>query len=135
MNKQEKNTLLFAGFLIFSGILLGALGAHALKEILSLRAIESFKTGVFYQISQAIGILLIVLIQKNFNVNLSLSSKLLLIGTILFSGSIYILSFSEKIDLGVFKSILGPITPLGGILMITAWLIFIIKVAKSTQNP
>ena len=131
MTKSEKNILIISGALILSAIILGALGAHALKQLLSEKSIESFKTGVFYQLTQAFGIVLFTLIQKQFSVDLKLPKKLLLIGTLLFSCSIYILSFSELINLGFFKSILGPITPLGGVLMITSWLIFIIKIAKT----
>ena len=135
MNKHEKNVLTFAGSLLFTGIIFGAFGAHILKETLSENALESFKTGVFYQITQGLGLLLLILIQKNFSLDLKLSSKLISIGILLFSGSIYILSLSEVIDLGVFKKIIGPITPIGGLLMIVGWFTFIFKSIKYQKNP
>ena len=135
MNKHEKNLIVFAGSLLFSGIIFGAFGAHILKEILSESALEIFKTGVFYQITQGLGLLLLVLIQKSFSLNLKLSSKLISIGILLFSGSIYILSLSELIDLGAFKIIVGPITPIGGLLMIVGWFAFILKSIKYQKNP
>ena len=135
MNKHEKNLIVFAGSLLFSGIIFGAFGAHILKEILSESALEIFKTGVFYQITQGLGLLLLVLIQKSFSLNLKLSSKLISIGILLFSGSIYILSLSELIDLGAFKIIVGPITPIGGLQMIVGWFAFILKSIKYQKNP
>ena len=135
MNKQEKQFITAAGILIFAGIILGALGAHALKNIISETAIQSFKTGVFYQISQGLGLLLLVLIQKSFNLNLKLSLRLILLGTILFSCSIFTLSLMENIEFSIMKKILGPVTPLGGLLMIAGWMTFIMKALKSPSKP
>lgn len=100
-------------------IILGAFGAHALKKVLSAEKLTSFEVGVRYQIYSALFLLVL-----GYNANLELSSikwafYLVTIGTILFSFSIYLLSLSEYLKKS-FK-FLGPITPLGGLLMIIGW--------------
>lgn len=100
-------------------IILGAFGAHALKKVLSAEKLASFEVGVRYQTYSA---LFLILIGYNGNFNISLvqwAYYLVSIGTILFSFSIYLLSLSEYLKKN-FK-FLGPITPIGGLLMILGW--------------
>src|SRR6218665_1588935 len=100
-------------------IILGAFGAHALKKVLSAEKLASFEVGVRYQTYTA---LFLILIGYNGNFEISLvqwAYYLVTIGTILFSFSIYLLSLSEYLKKN-FK-FLGPITPLGGLLMILGW--------------
>ncbi|WP_217594065.1 DUF423 domain-containing protein [Cohnella sp. GbtcB17] len=95
----------------------GAFGAHALKETLSEHYLEVFETGVRYQMYHGLGILLVALLAERFPSATKLmqwSARLLLIGTVLFSGSLYILSLSG-IDW------LGAITPLGGVGFLAGW--------------
>lgn len=100
-------------------IILGAFGAHALKKVLSTEKLASFEVGVRYQTYSALFLLLI-----GYNANFEASFiqwayYLVTIGTIFFSFSIYFLSLSEYLKKN-FK-FLGPITPLGGLLMILGW--------------
>lgn len=101
-------------------ICLGAFGAHLLKKYMSAELLISFETGVKYQMYHAI--LLIVLSQLlNFDINFSnYAVTLIIIGVILFSFSIYGLCLSATF--GTKIKILGPITPLGGLCLITGWL-------------
>ncbi|TJZ63528.1 DUF423 domain-containing protein [Sphingobacterium olei] len=100
-------------------ILLGAFGAHAFKKLISPEKLASFEVGVRYQMYSALALLII-----GFQLDFSEYSERLAIysiisGTILFSGSIYFLSFSEYWKTNL--KFLGPITPLGGLLMIIGW--------------
>lgn len=100
-------------------IIFGAFGAHALKKVLTAEKLASFEVGVRYQIYSA---LFLILIGYNANFELSLINwayYLVTIGTVLFSFSIYLLSLAEYLKKN-FK-FLGPITPLGGLLMILGW--------------
>jgi len=100
-------------------IILGAFGAHALKKVLSAEKLASFEVGVRYQTYSA---LFLLLIGYNANFELSLiqwAYYLVTIGTVFFSFSIYFLSLSEYLKKN-FK-FLGPITPLGGLMMILGW--------------
>lgn len=112
---------LFGGF----AIILGAFGAHAFKKILSAEKLESFEVGVRYQMYAALTLLIL-----GFNFRFELQSErvafyLITLGTILFSVSIYFLSFAEYWKKNL--KFLGPITPLGGLLMIAGWVAIIFR--------
>ena len=116
-------------FLLVLAIALGALGAHALKEILICEKLLSFETGIRYQVYHAISILFLSLNEKKFNHKLNTSLNLMTIGVILFSFSIYLLSLQEILNINL--TFLGPITPLGGALMIAGWLNLFFAIKKN----
>lgn len=100
-------------------VVFGAFGAHALKKSFSDDQLKSFETGVKYQMYHAI-----VLLILGFNLNLTTSlEKYMLysfiLGTILFSFSIYGLTWSAS--KGKKIRFLGPVTPLGGLLLVIGW--------------
>lgn len=115
------------------GVIAGAFGAHYLKQRLQIepRQLESFETGVRYQIYHAMALLtvgLLAITGRGAPAPLNLAGWLFLVGTVLFSGSIYMLA------LGVGPSkVLGPITPLGGLSLIVAW--FTLALAVRNQAP
>jgi uncharacterized membrane protein YgdD (TMEM256/DUF423 family) len=110
-------------------IILGAFGAHALKEHLTPEKLNSFEVGVRYQMYHGLAFLLLGLSTDKVQFSLKLPTRLIFIGVIMFSGSIYFLAIQEM--LGVSLKFLGPITPLGGLLMITGWLLFMVKIIRS----
>ena len=98
------------------GVLFGAFGAHALKTSLSPEMMAVYKTGVEYQFYHALGLLLVGLIGFQIKSRyLQWSGVFITIGIILFSGSLYALSF-----LGI-KAI-GAITPIGGLSFVAGWI-------------
>lgn len=111
-------------------VVLGAFGAHAFKKILSVERLESFETGVRYQMYAAFFLLIVGYILKFDSSSDKWISWLMIFGTLLFSFSIYLLSFQDY--WGVNLKFLGPITPIGGLLMIISWgmLIFYFANAK-----
>jgi uncharacterized membrane protein YgdD (TMEM256/DUF423 family) len=110
-------------------ICLGALGAHALENKLSADQLDSFKTGVLYHL--LIGIVLFFFSFIKELKGEKLFEKLLFYGNILFSFSIYILSCKDILGMANVKLVPVAIaTPLGGIMMITAWLILGMKILK-----
>jgi uncharacterized membrane protein YgdD (TMEM256/DUF423 family) len=111
-----------------TAVTLGALGAHALKNILSDSQLHSFETGVRYQLFHAITLLMLALNTEKFNHHLKKSLKLMTAGICFFSFSIYLLSIQDAI--GISLSFLGPITPIGGLLLICAWLILFFSIKK-----
>ena len=118
-------TLLLSG-LFFCGfsVLMGAFGAHALKDKLSEYSISIYDKAVFYQIFHAIGILLVSILGQVFNTqDFNTSGWLFIIGILLFSGSLFILSFT-----GI--KWLGAITPIGGVMFIVGWFLLFFKVLK-----
>lgn len=110
-------------------VVLGAFGAHAFKKILSVERLESFETGVRYQMYAAFFLLIVGYILKFDTSSEKWVSWLMILGTILFSVSIYFLSFQDY--WGVNLKFLGPITPLGGFLMIVSWGMLIFHFAKT----
>jgi uncharacterized membrane protein YgdD (TMEM256/DUF423 family) len=125
-----KNIVLIAGaFYGLVSIILGAFGAHTLKKILSAEKLLSFETGVKYQMYHALTLLVL-------GFSLSFTSNLekwagwgMIIGTFLFSFSIYFLAFSEYKNVNL--RILGPITPIGGLFMIIGWACLLFYFIKS----
>ncbi len=126
---MKKRLLLIIILLIVTAIILGASGAHALKDKISLERLQSFEVGVRYQFYNALALLILILNGDKFSFSLKAVYNLILIGTICFSFSIYLLSVQEL--LGVSLRFLGPITPIGGLLMIIAWTFLFIKVLRS----
>jgi uncharacterized membrane protein YgdD (TMEM256/DUF423 family) len=100
-------------------VILGALGSHTLKEVLRPEQLESFTIGVRYQLTHVL-LLIVVLLTSHFDENVKQTSFwLTIIGILLFSGSIYLLNIQQL--LGLKLSFLGPVTPIGGLFLITNW--------------
>ncbi|GKU80224.1 DUF423 domain-containing protein [Paenibacillus sp. L3-i20] len=97
-------------------IALGAFGAHGLEEKLSEHYLEVFETGVRYHMYSALGLMLIALLDKMVDGSrkVQIGGRLIFLGTIIFSGSLYVLSLTEF-------SKLGMITPIGGLAMLVGW--------------
>ena len=119
-----------AALLAFLSVAIGAFGAHTLNELLTTEKLNSFETGVKYQFYHSLALLIIGLNANKLN-STALIGKFMLIGIVFFSFSIYLLSLQELI--GINLSILGPITPIGGLLLMISWLILIFKNYKKTQ--
>lgn len=110
-------------------VILGAFGAHALKKIISVDKLVSFETGVRYQMYAAFFLLIVGYILKFETTSEKWISILMIAGTFLFSATIYLLAFSEVA--AIPTKILGPITPLGGLLMIISWAMLIFYFVKN----
>jgi len=110
-------------------VILGALGAHALKKVLTEAQLQSFEVGVKYQMYHAI-VLLVLGLFLSFDTRLQqYIGWSYILGTFMFSFSIYFLSLQSTI--GANLKFLGPITPLGGLLMIAGWVMLLVYFAKS----
>jgi len=122
-------TLVFGAVYGMLSVILGAFGAHALKKILSVERLESFETGVRYQMYAAFFLLIVGYILKFDTSSQKWISLMMIVGTMLFAFSIYFLSLQDY--LGANLKFLGPITPLGGLLMILSWLMLIFYFVKN----
>ena len=107
-------------------ILLGAFGAHALKKRMSEELLKSFETGVKYQMYHALALLLVSVLLPFENGLQNAVALCFILGTFLFSFSIYGLCLTSMI--GNKWRFLGPITPLGGLLLVTGWLALALSV-------
>ncbi|WP_405199777.1 DUF423 domain-containing protein [Christiangramia sp. LLG6405-1] len=107
-------------------VILGAFAAHGLKETLSEDSLNSFETGVRFQMYHAFLMLILgIIITEKDN---KLLFYLFLLGTILFSGSIYLLSTTAVT--GVDFSAIALVTPIGGGLLIVGWFLLVLKFIK-----
>jgi uncharacterized membrane protein YgdD (TMEM256/DUF423 family) len=120
MNLASRIFLGFVGLFGATGVAAGAYGAHALSQQLSPYLLNVFQTAVLYQLIHAVALLGIVALLNKAVVSkaLLISASLMVIGTILFSGSLYLLTLSSLR--------VGLITPLGGFLLISAWIMLLI---------
>ena len=121
MNKY----LVITAFLGILTIILGAFGAHALKESLTSDALKSFETAVRYQMYHVLFLLFINttnLLSTKFKKTISV---IILIGILFFSGSIYAITIG-----GVSPKLIWFITPLGGLLFIIGWTLLFLNLIK-----
>jgi len=119
-----KTLLLFGLFFCGLSVLMGAFGAHALKDKLSEYSMSIYDKAVFYQIFHAVGILVVSILGQLFNTqDFNISGWLFIIGILLFSGSLFLLSFT-----GI--KWLGAITPIGGTMFIVGWFLLFFKILK-----
>jgi uncharacterized membrane protein YgdD (TMEM256/DUF423 family) len=121
-----KTIFLVAGSMLAAlGVMIGAFGTHGIKALLlQTGRTDTFETAVRYHFYHALGLILLgILTQQYPEKNLNLAGWLLLSGTVVFSGSLYILCLTNT-------PWLGAITPIGGLLMIGGWLWLAWQIAK-----
>ncbi|MDN5204973.1 DUF423 domain-containing protein [Fulvivirgaceae bacterium BMA10] len=123
---MQKRTLIAASILGGLAVMIGAFGAHALKEMLEVSGrTETFETAVKYQFYHALTLLFIGLgkekIESRF---LNYAAISMITGTIIFSGSLYILCLSGT-------TIWGAVTPVGGVLLIAGWVLMLLAIIKA----
>ena len=126
-NSVLPKQLITIGILGAVAVGLGALGAHALKNqlpggLITVDQLNGFDTAVKYQMYHTIAMLLVVILKKSYNNKfLNAAYNLFFWGIILFSGSLYFLCTRNLLGIDALK-VLGPITPLGGLLFVAGWL-------------
>ena len=128
---MNKKIVIIGMILIVIAVILGAFGAHALKERLPIEKLTSFEAGVRYQMYNGIALLVLGFNVDKMNFSLKWPFRILIIGVLFFSVSIYFLAIQPL--LGVSLKFFGPVTPFGGVLMITAWMIIIFRLLNDRQ--
>jgi uncharacterized membrane protein YgdD (TMEM256/DUF423 family) len=111
-------------------VALGAFGAHGLKDRIDADLLEVYRTGVQYHLVHALGLLLIALAADKIGMTRGIiwSARLLQTGIVLFSGSLYLLAITDT-------SILGAITPLGGVAFLSGWIVLAVTAKKHGKKP
>lgn len=129
---MNKIILITASILGLTSVVFGAFGAHGLKELISIESQQTFETGVKYQMYHALVLLFVGstdLIQQKTK---RIVYYLVVVGLILFSGSIYGLATNELSAFN-FKSI-GFVTPIGGLSLILAWIFLFVDFIKISSK-
>ncbi|PWH83602.1 DUF423 domain-containing protein [Algibacter marinivivus] len=129
MNKTILVTAIGLGVL---SIILGAFGAHALKELIPFESQQTFETGVRYQMYHALLLLFVGSTSLVKNKTKKITYYLVVIGLLFFSGSIYGLATNDLTSFN-FKSI-GFITPIGGLLLILTWVFILVDFLKISSK-
>ncbi len=125
---MKEVVLTFGGIYGGLAVIFGAFGAHALKKKFSEDQLKSFETGVKYQMYHALLLILCGITFPFLEASQQLMAWSLIIGIFLFSFSIYALCISSAN--GKKMKILGPITPLGGLLLVLGWVLFTLNVIR-----
>ena len=115
------------------GTLFGAFGAHALKNLFSNYEMDIWNKGIFYQISNSLGIMLLVILRKNELIKKNnLPFYLLIIGMVFFCVSLYIISLTNVFlnPQHWLKTAMIPITPIGGSMIILGWILIFFNIKK-----
>ncbi|MAN29028.1 MULTISPECIES: DUF423 domain-containing protein [Mesonia] len=129
---MQRNLLILGCVLGMLAVILGAFGAHGLKEVLSEESLTSYETGVRYQFYHAFLALIVANSSFFTSKTKNIVFYLILVGVILFSGSIYLLSTYALTGVS-FKSI-AFITPVGGLLLILAWLLLFVNLLRMNKK-
>lgn len=131
---MHKNILAAGAVLGGLGVALGALGAHGLQKLTSDESIlHAYQTGVQYQVYHALALLAVgLLAEREASHLLKWAGRAFIAGTVLFSGSLYLLTFL-KIQASAAVKWVGPATPLGGICFIAGWILLLISILKKKK--
>ncbi|HLF62154.1 MAG TPA: DUF423 domain-containing protein [Saprospiraceae bacterium] len=118
MKRRYTQMMAVACIVMVLAVAFGAFGAHALRDILGDRGTEIWTTASRYHFYHGLGMLVVLLLGKAFLYPriLLLAAIVLCLGTVCFSGSLYILGLRPE------WTLLGPVTPIGGLLLLTGWM-------------
>jgi uncharacterized membrane protein YgdD (TMEM256/DUF423 family) len=120
---MHKGFLKTGALLAAMAVILGAFAAHALRDMVSEKAVATFETAVRYQFYHAFALIITGILFQNFRFkSLRWAGYLFIAGIILFSGSLYCLSLVQAAVQPGYKW-LGPLTPLGGLCFIAGWVL------------
>jgi uncharacterized membrane protein YgdD (TMEM256/DUF423 family) len=125
---MQSSFLFFGALSALTGVGMGAFGAHGLKNLISPEMLAVYQTGVSYQMWHALGLVGIALARRHQPESrlLNWAGWLMLIGILLFSGSLYLLAIMDVKQLGM-------ITPFGGVSFLIAWLLLAIYACRKPQ--
>lgn len=128
---MHKNYLTTAALFGGLAVALGAFGAHGLERVTTdEKILHGYQTGVQYQLYHALALLAVgILFEKYASRNLKWAAISFITGILLFSGSLYLLTFL-KIQGSTAVRFVGPVTPLGGLFFIAGWLLLLLAVQK-----
>lgn len=128
LHPLAKKSLVLGSALLALAVLIGAFGAHGLKNIVSVEKLVTFETGVRYHFYHAIGLVLLALVQQTFQtLRLGVSYFSFFVGILLFSFNCY---FYVLTDIKVF----AMVVPLGGLLFVLGWGAMMVQALKLKPN-
>lgn len=113
-------------------VVLGAFGAHSLKNVVGQQSLEIWEKGVQYQFYHTFALLGLATFIKDKNKAAHWAYILFTLGIVLFSGSLYILALKDVMNTGL-AGVVGPITPIGGLCFILGWCMLLWATLKDNE--
>ena len=126
---MNKRIILTASFFGVVAVLLGAFGAHGLKAVIDQSSIDIWQKGVEYQFYHTFALLYLSTFARYRNKLINIAYFCFTFGIVLFSGSLYLLSTRSILKLD-FINLIGPITPIGGLLFVLGWIMLFFAAFK-----
>jgi uncharacterized membrane protein YgdD (TMEM256/DUF423 family) len=129
MNKLSRRFLILSSILLALAVGFGAFGAHIIQDMVTAERFAVYQTGVQYHFYHALGLMIIGLAALHMTQNklLKWSGYSMILGIIIFSGSLYLLTLTDT-------GWLGAITPVGGIAFISGWILFALAIIRQQSN-
>ncbi|RZL49727.1 MAG: DUF423 domain-containing protein [Pedobacter sp.] len=126
---MNKRIILTAAFFGALAVILGAFGAHSLKNIINVASLAIWQKGVEYQFYHTFALLYLSTFARYKNKLIGLAFLFFTIGIVLFSGSLYLLALKD-VYTGSISQFIGPITPIGGLSFILGWICLFLAALK-----
>ncbi len=128
---MNKNFISIAALLGALSVALGAFAAHKLRDMLPADGVAVFETGVRYQFYHTVALLIVAVLSEKFpGKTIHWSGNCFITGIILFSGSLYALTVLRITETTGLNTLVGIITPFGGLFFIAGWLLLLLGVSK-----
>lgn len=127
---MNKRIIIIASVFGMLAVILGAFGAHSLKSQLDPTDLAIWKTAVEYQFYHTLALLFLSTFSRFKSRAINLASWFFTIGILFFSGSLYLLAAKDLLNISQI-SILGPITPIGGLFFILGWISLLVATVKN----
>jgi uncharacterized membrane protein YgdD (TMEM256/DUF423 family) len=127
---MNKRIIIFASVFGILAVILGAFGAHSLKELISAKDLVTWNTAVQYQFYHTLALLFLATFSRFRSRAVNAASWFFSFGILLFSGSLYLLSVKTILNI-TNVNFLGPLTPIGGLLFILGWISLLVATIKN----
>jgi len=127
---MNKRLIIIASVFGILAVILGAFGAHALKSQLDPAGLEVWKTAVSYHFYHTLALLFVSILPASNSKVVNMAAWFFSLGILFFSGSLYLISTKEILNIKQL-SVLGPLTPIGGLFFILGWFSLITIAVKS----
>jgi len=127
---MNRRIILTASLFGCIAVLFGAFGAHSLKNVLSTDSMAIWTKGIEYQFYHTFALLFLSTFARFRTKLVDFSFYCFSVGTLLFSGSLYLLATRDILHLS-FVHVIGPVTPLGGLLLVAGWILLFLAALKN----
>lgn len=127
---MNKRIIVIASVFGILAVMLGAFGAHGLKKLLSADDLDTWHTAVQYQFYHTLALLFLSTFSRFRSRAINAASWFFTFGILLFSGSLYLLSAKDILNI-TNVNFLGPLTPIGGLLFIFGWVSLLVATIKN----